>query len=122
MSKVNFEKSLLRLEEITQKLESGELSLDESLKIFEEGIKLARVCENKLTEAEQTLEILKSTDYQDFEEEKAKAPEIESPTAEIASFDVDEPDFVKDTPVKKEKPKKIKTKKAVVDEDDAFLF
>ena len=61
---MDFEQSLLRLEEITQKLESGELSLDESLKIFEEGIKLSRLCEKKLTDADQKLEILKSTDFE----------------------------------------------------------
>ena len=64
MEKINFEKSLIRLEEITKELESGNLSLDDSLKIFEEGIKLSRFCEKKLTEAGQKLEILKSSDLE----------------------------------------------------------
>ncbi len=54
----DFEKNLKRLEEIVAKLEKGELTLEESLKLFEEGIKLARTCEKALTEAERRVEIL----------------------------------------------------------------
>jgi exodeoxyribonuclease VII small subunit len=72
LQKINFEKSLARLEEITQKLESGELSLDESLKLFEEGISLSRFCQKKLTETEQKIEVLKSSDMDDFSEEELK--------------------------------------------------
>ena len=50
--KNSFEKALNRLEEIVNKLESGELSLDESLKIFQEGIELSRFCTKKLQDAE----------------------------------------------------------------------
>ena len=60
--KLNFEESLSRLEEITSLLEKGDMSLDESLKIFEEGIKLSRFCEKKLTEVEHKIEVLKSTE------------------------------------------------------------
>ena len=63
---MNFEESLERLEEITAKLESQDISLEDSLKMFEEGIKLSRFCEKKLTEAEQKLEILKSEDINQF--------------------------------------------------------
>jgi len=69
IKKLNFEDSLKRLEEITQKLEEGGLSLDDSLKLFEEGIRLSRFCEKKLTDVEQKLEILKSTDLPDIQEE-----------------------------------------------------
>lgn len=69
MKKPNFEQSLSRLEEITQQLENGSLSLDESLKMFEEGIKLSRFCEQKLSDAEQKLEILKSSDMESLDEE-----------------------------------------------------
>lgn len=69
LKNMNFEESLARLEEITGKLESNDLSLDESLRIFEEGIKLSRFCEEKLTEAEQKLEILKSSEIEEFIEE-----------------------------------------------------
>lgn len=54
----SFEKNLETLEAIVSKLEKGELSLDESLKYFEQGIKLARLCQASLTEAEHKVEIL----------------------------------------------------------------
>ena len=47
-----FEESLRRLEEIVQKLEQGSLSIDDSLKMYEEGITLSKACMTKLTEAE----------------------------------------------------------------------
>lgn len=49
---MNFEKRLSRLEEIVQKMEKGEISLDESLKLFEEGVSLSRECQKELTNAE----------------------------------------------------------------------
>lgn len=49
---MDFEKKLGRLEEIVQKMEKGELALEESLKLFEEGIKLSRECHTQLNEAE----------------------------------------------------------------------
>lgn len=63
---MNFEESLERLEDITAKLESQDISLEDSLKMFEEGIRLSRFCEKKLTEAEQKLEILKSEEINEF--------------------------------------------------------
>ncbi len=54
----SFEKDLSRLEEIVAALEEGGLSLDDSLKRFEEGIKLAGRCQKALTEAEQKIEVL----------------------------------------------------------------
>lgn len=49
---MEFEKKLSRLEEIVQKMERGDLALDESLKLFEEGVKLSRECQGQLTKAE----------------------------------------------------------------------
>lgn len=49
---MDFEKKLNRLEEIVHKMEKGEMALDESLKLFEEGVKLSRECHTKLTQAE----------------------------------------------------------------------
>lgn len=49
---MDFEKKLNRLEEIVQKMEKGELSLDDSMKLFEEGVKLTRECQTQLTKAE----------------------------------------------------------------------
>jgi len=56
--KISFEKSLETLEEIVTSLEEGELSLDEALKKYEEGIKLVGTCHNKLEEAKGKVELL----------------------------------------------------------------
>ena len=58
MAEPKFEKDLERLEQIVEALEGGELPLDESLKKFEEGIKLGRRCEKALSAAEKKIEIL----------------------------------------------------------------
>lgn len=55
---MDFEKKLKRLEEIVHKMEKGDLSLEESLKVFEEGVKLSRECNAKLAEAEAQVKIL----------------------------------------------------------------
>jgi len=49
---INFEKALTDLEGIVEELESGELSLEDSLKSFEKGIKLTRKCQEQLSKAE----------------------------------------------------------------------
>lgn len=54
----DFEQSLAELETIVEKLEQGELSLDESLQYFERGVQLTRVCQSALKQAEQKVEIL----------------------------------------------------------------
>jgi exodeoxyribonuclease VII small subunit len=56
--KGDFEKSLARLEEVVKRLESAELSLDDAMKLFEEGVKLSRDCQKQLEEAEGRVEIL----------------------------------------------------------------
>ena len=56
--KGEFEKSLARLEEVVKRLESTDLSLDEAMKLFEEGVKLSRDCQKQLEEAEGKVEIL----------------------------------------------------------------
>jgi exodeoxyribonuclease VII small subunit len=56
--KVSFEKALKQLEEIVHKLESGDLGLEDSLQLFEEGIKLSRFCSKKLELAERKIEML----------------------------------------------------------------
>lgn len=58
MAEKKFEAALKRLEEIVSELESGELGLEQSLKLFEEGVKLARVCNARLEEAERKVEVL----------------------------------------------------------------
>ena len=53
-----FEQALLQLEQIVQKLEKGELPLEESLALYEDGIRLSRLCHGKLEEAEGKIEML----------------------------------------------------------------
>jgi len=55
---VKFEEALARLEAIVAELERGELPLEDSMRIFEEGMKLSRVCLKMLEEAERKVEIL----------------------------------------------------------------
>ena len=54
----NFEKSLTELEELVEKMERGEYSLEEALKQFERGIGLVRGCQQALAEAEQKVQLL----------------------------------------------------------------
>jgi exodeoxyribonuclease VII small subunit len=84
-----FEKDLEQLEAIVAALEEGGLSLDDSLKRFEEGVRLSRACEKTLTEAEKRIEILlKNTkgelearelieDKEEEQEEEAEEEETE---------------------------------------------
>lgn len=58
VKKPDFERSLERLEEVVRRLESPQLSLDEAMKLFEEGIGLSRECQKQLEEAEGRVEIL----------------------------------------------------------------
>jgi len=58
MAVEKFETALKKLEDVVKKLEGGDLSLDDSLKAFEEGVKLAGFCSRKLDEAEKRVEIL----------------------------------------------------------------
>lgn len=54
----NFEKSIEHLNTIIEKMEHGDLPLEDSLKYFEQGIQLIRQCQNALKKAEQKVEIL----------------------------------------------------------------
>ena len=58
MAALKFENAMARLETIVSDLEKGDLPLDESLKIFEEGIRLSKTCLKMLDEAERKVEIL----------------------------------------------------------------
>lgn len=74
MAVEKFETSLKKLEEIVRRLEGGTLSLDDSLKTFEEGVKHAAFCSKKLDEAERRVEVLLKRkdggfDRKPFEEE-----------------------------------------------------
>jgi exodeoxyribonuclease VII small subunit len=58
MKEKRFEDALKELEDIVKRLESGDLPLEESLKVFEEGVTLSRYCFQKLEEAEKKVSIL----------------------------------------------------------------
>jgi exodeoxyribonuclease VII small subunit len=61
MAKPNdFEKAFQQLEKIVQRLEGEELSLDDSLKLFEEGIRLSRFCHQRLEQVEKKIELILS--------------------------------------------------------------
>lgn len=68
-----FEESLEKLEKLVERMEEGDLSLEESLKTFEEGIKLTRECQQALARAEQKVKLLidenSTTDFTSLEED-----------------------------------------------------
>ena len=68
-----FEEALEKLSALVEKMESGDLSLEESLKIFEEGIKLSKDCQNALSDAEKKVQALL------LEEDKTNTLDSESP-------------------------------------------
>jgi exodeoxyribonuclease VII small subunit len=75
-SKIDFETAMRELEDLVERLEQGDLPLEESLAAFERGVKLTRSCQTALKEAEQKVEILLK---------KAGGPAVED-------FDADEAD------------------------------
>lgn len=68
---IDFEEALNELEDLVERMEQGESSLEDSLKDFERGIELTRNCQNALVEAEQKVQILLKKDGEpvDFEAE-----------------------------------------------------
>lgn len=56
--KQTFETSLKELEKVVRRLEEGELPLEESLKLFEDGVRLSRECQERLNQAERRIEVL----------------------------------------------------------------
>ncbi|MFA7095112.1 MAG: exodeoxyribonuclease VII small subunit [Gammaproteobacteria bacterium] len=55
---LNFEQALKELEDLVERMERGDLSLEESLKCFERGVELTRICQQALKEAEQKVQLL----------------------------------------------------------------
>ncbi len=75
---LNFEGSMKRLAEIVEKLEAGDLALEASLKLYEEGVRLSQGCMKRLTEAQQRIETLMrgsggTLSAEDADEETLKA-------------------------------------------------
>ena len=67
MAEIKFEDALKRLEEIVGTLEKGGIPLERSLKIFEEGVRLSRLCNKMLDKAEKKVEILMINDSGELE-------------------------------------------------------
>lgn len=65
----DFESALTRLEEITEDLESGEKSLEESISLFTEGLDISKFCDEKLSEAEKKIKIITETNGELIEED-----------------------------------------------------
>jgi len=78
--KIKFETALDELEGIAVKLENGELDLDESIREFEKGMKLAKFCHDRLEDAERKIEILQKGESGKTEKRQVKA---KSDTGEI---------------------------------------
>ena len=70
--KLTFEESLERLEEILSLLENGDAKLDDTLKLYEEGVSLVRACNQYLQTAEQTVKMLQLNDDGTFSAQSAQ--------------------------------------------------
>jgi exodeoxyribonuclease VII small subunit len=96
MNEPNFETQLAALERIVRELERGELPLEESLRLFEDGVRLARECQERLNKAERRIEILMRDDDG-------------KPVLETLNAKEDEPD---------EKPARTVKRRIVFDKDE----
>ncbi len=72
MAQEKFEDALKKLEKIVAELESGKLTLDESLKKYEEGVKLSNMCSKLLESAQKKIEILSKREPAGFDLEELK--------------------------------------------------
>ncbi len=82
MTEKSFEKALADLEKIVKKMEEGGLSLNESLTLFENGVKLARFLRGELDKAEKKIEILLKDEKGDIKEEPFTLSEEEVESSE----------------------------------------
>ncbi|HQO37383.1 MAG TPA: exodeoxyribonuclease VII small subunit [Candidatus Omnitrophota bacterium] len=67
MAEIKFEEALKKLEKIVEELEQGDLSLDEALKKYQEGIELSRACTARLENAKKKIDVLARNKKGDFE-------------------------------------------------------
>ncbi|MCP4134259.1 MAG: exodeoxyribonuclease VII small subunit [bacterium] len=79
-TELKFEEALKELENIAARLENGDLDLDESIRAFEFGMKYAKLCHDKLEEAERKVEILQKGESGEV---KSKQVKVKSDTGEI---------------------------------------
>jgi len=76
MSNISFEEAFSKLERIAERLEMGELTLEESLKLYEEGIKYSRICIKILEDAKRRIDVVKITENEGFTIEEIDPEEI----------------------------------------------
>ena len=69
----SFEEQIVKLEETVRKLERGDISLDESLALFEEGVKLTKDCQEQLNKEEKKVKILINGEEEDFDVNEKQA-------------------------------------------------
>ena len=67
MAEIKFEEAVKKLEKIVEDLEKGDLSLDEALKKYQEGIELSRLCSQRLENAKKKIDVLVKTKKGEFE-------------------------------------------------------
>lgn len=68
-TELSFEEAIKKLEEIVNSLENGDFALEESLKLYEEGVKLVNLCNKKITNVEKSIKILLNSDGELIEED-----------------------------------------------------
>ena len=83
----NFEEQLTQLETVVERLERGDLSLDESVRLFEDGMKLSGACKKELEQAEGRIQVLV-----EGKGGKMKPPDLELQPSENDDLDADEAD------------------------------
>lgn len=77
MAEIKFEDALKKLEKIVEDLEKGDLSLDEALKKYQDGIELSRVCSQRLDNAKKKIDVLVKNKKGEFELKPLNEKEIE---------------------------------------------
>lgn len=92
---IKFEKAMEKLEKIVEDLETGNIDLEDALKKYEEGVKLSRICQQRLAQAEKKIEILTRSldgelqktpfDPEAAEEKEAKAPRAKKGTPKVSA-------------------------------------
>ncbi|MGB8951835.1 MAG: exodeoxyribonuclease VII small subunit [Candidatus Aminicenantales bacterium] len=87
MTAMSFEKALLDLENIVEKLEKGGLNLNESLALFEKGVKLARFLREELAKAEKKVEILLKDEKGEIKQEAFDLEETENSSSSTKDED-----------------------------------
>lgn len=76
MAEIKFEEALKKLEKIVEDLEKGDLSLDDALKKYQDGIELARLCSQRLDNAKKNIDILSKNKKGEFELKSVDEAEI----------------------------------------------